>query len=245
MAVLLSLSSIAFAKDVSNEFDSANKLYEQGKFAEAAAAYEKLIQSGTVSPAVYFNLGNARFKNHESGRAIAAYHRAEQLSPRDPDVRANLQFAQNQIQGPTLLPNRWQRGLNRLTLNEWTTLATVVFWVWLSLLVLIQFRPKWRPALRSLILASGVLVFLCGICLGFAWTDYSTEKAIVTVSDAMVRNGPLEESPSAFTVHDGAELKVLDHKNDWLQVSVDERRVGWLKKEQVVESHVRFSSASM
>jgi uncharacterized protein YgiM (DUF1202 family) len=112
-------------------------------------------------------------------------------------------------------------------------------------LVLIQFRPKWKPVLRNLILASGVLVVICGICLGFAWTDYSTEKAIVTVSDAMVRNGPLEESPSAFTVHDGAELKVLDHKNDWLQVSVDERRVGWLKKEQVAESHVRFSSASM
>jgi len=27
------------------------------------------------------------------------------------------------------------------------------------------------------------------------------------------------QSPTAFTVHDGAELRVLDQKGDWLQVS--------------------------
>ncbi|HEU0039111.1 MAG TPA: tetratricopeptide repeat protein, partial [Verrucomicrobiae bacterium] len=76
------------AVDISSAFDAANRLYEQSKFAEAASAYEKLVQNGAVSPALCFNLGNAFFKASQVGRAIAAYRQAERLTPRDPDVRA-------------------------------------------------------------------------------------------------------------------------------------------------------------
>src|ERR1051325_4488967 len=115
---IIFLASTALAADISSEFDSANKLYGQGKFSEAASAYEKLARSGSVSPAVYFNLGNAFFKSGEIGRAIAAYRQAEKIAPRDPDVRANPQFIRNQIQGPTLSPSRWQHSLATLTRNE-------------------------------------------------------------------------------------------------------------------------------
>ena len=54
----------------------------------------------------------------------------------------------------------------------------------------------------------------------------------VVVHDAGVRSGPLEEASSAFTVHDGAELSVLDTKDDWIQIRADERHIGWLKREQ-------------
>ena len=233
-AAMCALPAPSFAAEAASEFDSANRLYEQGRFSEAAAAYEKLIQSGSVSPAIYFNLGNARFKNHEAGRALAAYHRAELLAPRDPDLRANLQFVQNQVPGPTLSPGRWQRALNHFTLNEWTTLASIALWVGLLTLVVIQLRPRLKPVLRGFILVSAVSAVVFCICLGAVWADSSGEKAVVTASDATVRNGPLDESPGVFTVHDGAELNVLDRKNDWLQVSAGDRRMGWLKREQIV-----------
>src|SRR5215467_3632580 len=94
-------------QSVANAFDAANKLYEQGKFNEAAAAYEQVTNSGQVSTALYFNLGNAFFKAGQIGRAIVAYYQAERLNPRDSDLRANLQFARNQVQGPTLTPIKW------------------------------------------------------------------------------------------------------------------------------------------
>src|SRR4051794_29504249 len=88
LACLLALlGTPARAEDLAAAFDQANKLYEQGKFAEAAGAYEKLAQSTPASPALYFNLGNAWFKAGQSGRAIAAYRRAEILAPRDPNLR--------------------------------------------------------------------------------------------------------------------------------------------------------------
>src|SRR5262245_52855944 len=67
--ILLLLFSRTFARadDLSNTFDHANKLYEEGKFAEAAAAYEKMLRQGQASPALYFNLGNAFFKAGQIG----------------------------------------------------------------------------------------------------------------------------------------------------------------------------------
>src|SRR5262245_21337339 len=89
VAILFALAS--YAAVASTGFDSANRLYEQGKFSDAAAAYEQLIQSGTVSSAIYFNLGNAYFKSGQLGHAIAAYRDAQLIAPQDPDVRANLE----------------------------------------------------------------------------------------------------------------------------------------------------------
>src|SRR5262245_64763429 len=75
------------AADMASDFDAANKLYEQGRFSEAAAAYEKLLKAGAPPEAIHFNLGNAWFKAGQIGRAIAEWRRAERSSPRDPNVR--------------------------------------------------------------------------------------------------------------------------------------------------------------
>jgi tetratricopeptide (TPR) repeat protein len=214
-------------------FESANKLYEEGKFAEAASAYEKLVQSGEVSAALYFNLGNAWFKSGQIGRAIAAYREAQQIAPRDPDLRANLQFARNQTPSPTLPPSRWQRWLGRLTLNEWTLLATGAVWLWLVLMAILQWRPTLRPVLRGYAISLAVLAALLCACTAAALREARfTCTAIVVTREATVRYGPLAESPAAFTVHDGAELRVLDQKDEWLQVNAGPRSVGWLRRDQ-------------
>ena len=231
----MSNASLLAAADVATAFDAANKLYEEGKYADAAGAYEKLAQSGSVSPAIYFNLGNARFKSNQIGRAIAAYCQARRLAPRDPDVRANLQFARNQVQGPTLRAGRWQRWLGELSLNEWTLLTTGAVWLWLSLLALIQWQPAWKRTLHGWVIASGAAVAVSALCLGTTiYTGCATRTVIFATPDMAVREGPLEESKTAFTAHDGAELKVLDQKDDWLQVGDGGRNVGWLRREQVL-----------
>lgn len=216
-------------------FDSANRLYEQGKYAEAATAYQKLLESGQVSPAVYFNLGNAFFKAGQLGRAIAAYRDAAQLAPRDPDLQANLRFARNQVQGPTLAAARWQLWLGSLTLNEWTWASMAAVWLFFLLLAVIQWAK--RPALRRFTLITGMVAFLLSGAFALALHQArSSPCAIIVTRDAVVRQGPLDEAQTAFVAHDGAELSVLDHKDNWLQVSVDPRRFGWVRRDEVVFS---------
>jgi tetratricopeptide (TPR) repeat protein len=237
LVLLLGLLAPSFSRGemASAGFDAANRFYEEGKFAEAAAAYEKLAPRGGSYAALDFNLGNACFKSGQIGRAIAAYRRAAQITPRDPDVRANLQFARNQVQGPTLAPSRWQRWLGRLTLNEWTVLAAGAAWLLLLLLAAQAWWPALQPTLKGYEFTLTVVTALLCSCLAAAWyQDRVIRIAIVFTGEAVVRHGPLAESQAAFTTHDGAELRVIDQKEDWLEVSAGERKIGWLRRDQVL-----------
>jgi tetratricopeptide repeat protein len=220
---------------LSMAFDAANKLYEEGKFTEAAQAYERMLKSGQVGPALWFNVGNAYFKSGQIGRALAAYLQAERITPRDPDVRANLQFARNQTQGPTQVPSRWHRWLGRLTLNEWTLLSAGAFWLWLLVLGLRQWRPTLKPGSRGLVVALGLATLLAVAGLGADWREvHLVQTAIVVTPEVTVHHGPLDESPTAFTAHDGAEFEVLDRKDQWLEISAGQSRIGWVRQDQVL-----------
>lgn len=233
--VLVALSPLAVAQDAATTFDAANRLYEQGNYMEAVAAYEQMLAGGQTSPAVYFNLGNALFKSGQIGRAIATYRHTEQLTPRDPDLRANLRFARNQVQGPTLRARFWERALAQFSLDEWTQATAVVIWLTFGLLTIRQLRPTWKPALRTWTLLAGIASLLLLACLTLGWRAQTQNQiAIVVANETNLRASPFEESQSVFTANDGAELRVLDLKDDWLQVTDGQRRIGWIKGDAVI-----------
>ena len=73
----------------------ANVHYDREEYAEAIQQYEALIGQGYRDAAVHYNLGNAYLESGDLGRAILNYLRAEELSPRDPDILANLELARS------------------------------------------------------------------------------------------------------------------------------------------------------
>ncbi|HEY5912001.1 MAG TPA: hypothetical protein VJA21_15465 [Verrucomicrobiae bacterium] len=235
VTLFLAWPMLTRAGDSGAAFDSANKLYEQGKFADAATEYGRIIQSGLASAPLYFNLGNAFFKAGQIGRAILAYRHAKTLTVRDPDVLANLQFARNQVQGSTLSSGLAARWLGKLSLNEWTLLSTGLVWCWLLLLALPQWRPGLKPGLRNWTIALGITAAFVCVCLGMQFAQLRFwPTAVIVTPDAPLHQAPLSESPSPITLHDGAEVRVLDRKDNWLQVSADSRRIGWVQRDQAV-----------
>ena len=224
-------------------FDAANKLYEQGKFTEAAAAYERLLPSSPRSETLWFNVGNAWFKAGQVGRAIAAYRQAEQLAPRDPAVRFNLQFARKKVSGGDApAGSAWRRTLGALTLNEWTVLASAALWLWFVLLALREWRPALRQALSGYTATTGAIVLLLIGCAALAADlRFNTVSAVVIAPEAIVRSGPLEEAKVLHQFRDGTEVTVLDQKDlgagdqkqSWLQTQDSANRSGWLKGDQV------------
>ncbi len=226
----------ALAGGAPEAFEQANQLYERGQFTEAAAAYESLLRSGSASPALFFNLGNAYFKSGQVGRALFNYRRAEALAPRDPDIRANLQFARDSVPGhPARSVDRWTRWLPRLTLNETAGITALALWGWLGLLTLRLLRPALRRSLRAATYLAGFLALFLAAWTAATWeVRRAGRTAIVVAPEATAHFGPLEESPAAFPVRNGFELPVTDTKGDWFQVTDAAHRTGWLRREQVV-----------
>jgi tetratricopeptide (TPR) repeat protein len=223
-----------FAADVATDFSAANKFYAEGKFADAANAYEKILQSGAVSPNLLFNYGNAEFKSGNLGRAIAAFRRAELLAPRDSEIRANLAFVRNQVQGATIRESFWQNWLGNLSLNEWTIFVAIAFWLTFLLLAAKQIRPALAAKLKSVTWIFAALTIFAGTILGVqAANHFSKQTAVVISAQAIARSGPFDDAQSAFTARDGGELSVLDRRDEWVQVVDGSGKTGWLPAKQV------------
>lgn len=235
LCLLFFASTALAAEDFSSTFNEANKLFEQGKYPEAVTGYEKIIHAGKVSVPVYFNLGNTFLKSGKVGRAIVAYRKAEALAPRDPDVRANLQFARDQAGGGiSATRDRWKNWITKLTLNEWSGLAGSVASLLFLFLSARQWKREWKNSFRGVIAAIGLMAALLIGCSIAAFHYTSEQSSVVIVSEAVIRRGPFDESPSAFTLRDGTEVTVLDKKDDWLQIADSSQRTGWLQGRQLM-----------
>jgi tetratricopeptide (TPR) repeat protein len=235
-AILLALvfAGNILAADVTADFSAANKLYAQGKFPEAANAYEKILAAGAQSPALLFNYANAEFKSGNLGKAIDGYRRAELLAPRDAEVRANLAFVRNQVQGATVRESRWQDWLDQLSLNEWTVFVTAAFWLTFILTTARQLRPALVPRLKNATWIFAALTICSSAALGLqAANHFSKQTAVVIAENVTARSGPFDDAQNAFTARDGAELSVLGQRDDWVQVADASGKTGWLSAKQL------------
>ena len=249
LALAIALVLAAFSTQAKTTFDytrtleDANRQYEQGKFTDAAAAYQQLVNLGQASAGVYYNLGNAWFKAGQNGRAIAAYRQALRLTPRDPNAQFNLQFVRKRISGDESdHRTRWERLFGNVTLNEWTMLTVAGYWLLCLFLAGGELRSSLRRTLRPYAIWTGVATLLFGSCLIVgSYISNRTNDAVVVVPNAVVRRSPLEESAVAHQLPDGSEVSVLDTKEStvgdrkqvWLQVQ-GHRGVGWLQSGDVI-----------
>jgi uncharacterized protein YgiM (DUF1202 family) len=233
LALSFTFAAQSAALNASAEFDQANKLYEQGKFPEAVAAYEAITARGVSTPSLWFNLGNAAYKAGQMGRAVASYRMAERFTPRDPALRANLQFVRGKIYSDERTRLSFWKSLLRLaTINEWTMLAAICFWTLCIVLGWGEVTRRTFPKTALLLLA---LTLLSAIGMLGAIRDQRGEHfAIVTAREVTARFGPLDESQPAFQLRDGAEVTVLHSKGDWLQIRDPEQRTGWIRRDEAI-----------
>ena len=231
------------ATNASGAFDQANKLYEQARYEQAALAYQTLLESNPKTPTLLFNMGNAWYRAGVPGQAISAYRQAQRIAPRDPAIRFNLNFVRKQVTGRDEVPGSiWRKTTTQLTLNEWSTLGMAAFWGWFILLALREWRPQLRPALRGYTTAAALATFAFAAGLAsVAHYRFGVQEAVVSVKEAVVRFGPLQEAQVNYQLVDGSEVTVLDRKEvasaglpeSWLQISDGAGRTGWLRESQV------------
>ncbi|MBP7831216.1 MAG: tetratricopeptide repeat protein [Kiritimatiellae bacterium] len=209
-------------------FLEAGQAYDQGRLTDAVRLYEELRRGGARFEALFFNLGNAHFRQGDLGRAIANYRRAWVLNPRDPDTQANLRYALQTAGVPAPSLHWTQRLLFRASRREWLFVAVAAWWAAAALAGLhlwTRARPGWLLKLAAASLAV-LLVAGSGV---IAWDRLGHAPEIVVLgSGREALFAPLEGSTAHFALPDGSIGRVVDRSGNWVKVAHGEQE-GWIQ----------------
>lgn len=244
MKLLLLFSFLAQQAFVSPEdvFRTAEELYQNGRYAEAAEQYEMLAEQGVRDGALSYNLGNAYFKSGRLGLAILNYERALRRMPGDPDAKTNLEFANSLKADVVERPNMpsyiaWMvdlyQALDPGHCAAFLSLAFLVLGVALSVLIL-GLWPRLRvPAIYAVVVSGFFVMVSAGALFGKISSSANRESAIVLVPSSDVRSGPGDTNPQLVEIHEGLKVIVIGTRDEWLQVTLPNEITGWIRTEHV------------
>ena len=239
-AILAALASGILAQEPSaaEMMDSANRQYERGEYAEAVQQYEALVALGYRDTALHYNLGNAYLQRGDLGRSILNYLRAEELSPRDPDIVANLELARSrtvdqlQVEGDSLVASVSDFGRRWATAGEFG-IAALLLWAITGIAVAaVILRPaiRGRAVLRGGAAVSFVAMLAAlALLLSILHSNPYESTGVVTAGTVEALSGPGPQFAGEFTLHSGAQVRLVDSRHGWLQVALPGGELqGWL-----------------
>ncbi|EQB64193.1 MAG: hypothetical protein RBG1_1C00001G1772 [candidate division Zixibacteria bacterium RBG-1] len=238
LVLLLICPNLLYSQENSTElFQKGNRYYDSSNFKSAIQAYQQLLNRGIKDATVYYNLGNAYFRDKQLGKAILYYRKAQRLSPRDSDIATNLSYSRlfvlDKIKSSSNFSSAFiDKTLNWGTVNEFTFL-TFLFYLGSASLGIVTFFK------REKIIKRGLAVFLAFflVLILFATIkisrDSQWQEAVVTSSAVEVYSGPAKEFTLQFTGHEGLELKIEQEKDDWYLAALPNGAKGWLPKASV------------
>ena len=229
---------------------ATNALYEDGLYEQAARSYQQLVDKGYGDPALYYNLGNAYFKDGDLGRAILNYRRAERLAPRDDDVRANLDFARGQTldvleSGEAPFVRLVTAPLSRFTTGEIGAVALASWLLFSAALLLVIAGPRRRLAWArpAAVMAAVLLVLAGGALAGRLYVDSASREAVIIAGEVDVVSGPGSRYTPEFTLHAGAETDLVERRGAWARIALPGGTLqGWVPAASVEEVEVPRAS---
>jgi tetratricopeptide (TPR) repeat protein len=230
-------TSALIAQTPGQKFQQANSLYQQGKFSEAASAYEEILRSGYTGGALTFNLANAYYKQGNMGKAILNYERTLRFLPGDDDVHHNLQLANLQIvdkiePAPRLfLWDLWEDIKAAFSMDgiTWTSyLLLLVVLAALTMVILARTYAMRKAGLLTTIIGGVLFVLSVIILVGKVADADRPDDAIVTTAIVTVKNSPDAQSTDAFVLHAGVKVRITESIGEWVRIRLADGKVGWI-----------------
>ena len=226
--------------------DAAEAAYKNNNFAESIKLYnEQIAQSKLInqeSSQLYYNLGNAYFRDNQIAKAIVNYERALLLEPNDSDIKHNLLFAKTQIEdkidsADSFFINQWIRSIQNLySANTWATIGIVLFI--LLIIAIGLYMISAQLILRKVSFYAGiVLLSLVIITNVFAFKQknkiINRSTGIVMSASVSIYTSPDANSQELFRLHEGAKVKIKREDGKWIEIVIANGSVGWLQKKNV------------
>ena len=232
-ACIVSLAALLYACSTllaATPFEEGNAFFEERKFAEAEAAYNRSLAQDGDSAATRFNLGRVREALGDSPGAMLEWERALRLRPGYEAAREALESARSTLGSkvdplPWTLQIRpaWAIGRERWFLAGGAWLAVV------CLLVCFVRRS------RHLLFSGAVVGFLCA-ALGWLWVRFAEAEraaALVIERTGSLRAAPADPARLLDSLPGGSRLRILDASGGWNRVVAPGGETGWILSKSI------------
>ena len=229
-------------QDAVQAFDEGNTHYKDGNYAGAITSYQAAIEKGYSSGELYYNLGNAYFRNDQLGQAIRYYEKAKQFIPESQELLHNLNFAREQTidqfsQLPVPWWIQWWQTNSVLSGGRWLLWIGVIFYVAGISIIVYRVRTRSRnPWLRrSLTIALVVAGFFLLAAFAASVQSERRERAVVVVESLQLMENPSAETPSEIRIHEGLVVDILQENTGWIEIRLPNGARGWVQRTDVAD----------
>jgi len=227
------------------DFDEANLFYEKGEYQNAVQSYEKIIAGGYENGEIYYNLGNSYYKLGDIALSIVNYERALKFLPKDADLIENLKIARlslvDKIEEPTEVPfftlySDTKNSFNIYTAQKRFFITMIILGLIFSIYIILK-----NTAAGKLVLLPLYAILIIFMTVSYIYYDISIENSrrfgVVASDKISVLSSPDENinSKELFFLHKGTKAEILRSNEQWFEISLDEEKKGWIKKDSVIE----------
>lgn len=225
------------SNDVLSLIVQANDLYKKGNYKDSIDIYERIENHGYINGNIFYNMGNAYYRQGKIGKAILSYNKAKNLIPRDEDLQTNLDYLRKQIK-------------DQDNSDKSSAFQTLFFWIYMFnlnefiyglliingiLFLFLTLRVFYKSGAIKTI--STVIALLYMLSLFSVFGKYIIERnknhGIVIADEINIRSGIGFDNVILFKLHEGADFEIEEEKDNWLKIFLNDGKRGWVEKDFV------------
>lgn len=234
----------AFADENCKTLYTGAAAYQAGDFAYSVEAWQNCVDGGFQNADLYYNLGNAYFREKRIGFAILNYEKALLLNPTDADIQYNLNLAKSMtkdkvddssIEENPILSFLFQTH-HFFTLRQQLMFILGLVWFILALCVgrILVANPKTKMVLAFAVLPVAILLGILGCSAGYKiYRENTYFLGVVVAESADITSGPNDKDQTLNMLSEGTEVEVLQVKDGWVHVRLGEKVNGFAKISEI------------
>ncbi|MBP5247504.1 MAG: tetratricopeptide repeat protein [Fibrobacter sp.] len=237
------LSASLFAENCKTLFTGA-AAYTAGDFTSAAEAWQNCVDNGFQNGDLFYNLGNAYFREKRLGLAILNYEKALRFDPTNSDYRYNLKFARSMTkdkvsesedeENPIL--NFAFEAHHLFSLKQQLAIILGLVWVifFLCIARVLSANPKIKTALAVCVFPVAMVLGVFACSVGYKiYRENTYSLGVVIAETADITSGPSDKDQTLNMLSEGTEIEVLNVKDGWVHVRLGEKINGFAKISEV------------
>lgn len=242
MLLFVGFIQVSFAQtdQEKSRLDSAKSLYDAGEYSQSQELYLSFIDSGVVSEALYYNLGNCYFKTGDKAFAVLYFEKALSLNSANEDAAHNLSIVNETLVDkfeklPTFSIRPVFVVINSILSYDLLGVLSVLCLLFGALLF---FRMKKKG--KKFTFSNSWIILLLALVF-YTWGGIqkslvsSATTGIVSINGLEAHSEPNDGATLLFELNEGTKVELVDENDEWLNIKTQDGNQGWVNKKMILE----------